>query len=65
MLFRSRFNSINPGATRTDMRALAYPAEDATQLKTPAEIMGAYLWLLGPDSRGMSGGRYDCQVLNG
>ncbi len=60
-----RFNSINPGATRTDMRALAYPAEDATQLKTPAEIMGAYLWLLGPDSRGMSGGRYDCQVLNG
>jgi NAD(P)-dependent dehydrogenase (short-subunit alcohol dehydrogenase family) len=57
-----RFNTLNPGAVRTDMRALAYPAEDATQLKTPAEILGAYLWLLGPSSRGQTGGRYNCQV---
>ncbi len=57
-----RFNTLNPGAVRTDMRALAYPAEDALQLKTPAEILGAYLWLLGPASRGHSGGRYHCQV---
>ena len=56
-----RFNTLNPGAVRTDMRALAYPAEDANQLKTPAEILGAYLWLLGPTSRGHSGGRYNAQ----
>jgi NAD(P)-dependent dehydrogenase (short-subunit alcohol dehydrogenase family) len=57
-----RFNTLNPGATRTDMRALAYPAEDTTLLKTPTEILGAYLWLLGPNSRGHSGGRYNAQV---
>ena len=57
-----RFNTVNPGATRTDMRALAYPAEDATTLKGPEDILGAFLWLLGPGSRGRSGGRYDCQV---
>jgi NAD(P)-dependent dehydrogenase (short-subunit alcohol dehydrogenase family) len=56
-----RFNSVNPGATRTDMRALAYPAEDATRLKTAEEILGVFLWLLGPASRGASGGRYDAQ----
>lgn len=56
-----RFNTVNPGATRTDMRALAYPAEDATRLKTPEAVLGAFLWLLGPGSRGHSGGRYDAQ----
>jgi len=44
------------------MRALAYPAEDATQLKTPEQILGTFLWLLGPASRGHSGGNYNCQA---
>jgi short-subunit dehydrogenase len=57
-----RINTVNPGATRTDMRALAYPAEDATQLKTPEQILGTFLWLLGPASRGHSGGNYNCQA---
>jgi len=56
-----RINLVNPGATRTDMRALAYPAEDATRLKTPAEITATYLYLLGPDARGVTGRRFDCQ----
>ena len=56
-----RVNLVNPGATRTDMRALAFPAEDSTRLKTPAEITATYLYLLGPDSRGVSGQRFDCQ----
>ena len=58
---RLRINLVNPGATRTDMRALAYPAEDATRLKTPQQITATYLYLLGPESRGVSGQRFDCQ----
>ena len=56
-----RVNAINPGATRTTMRAAAYPAEDPERLKTPEEILGAYLYLLGPDSRGITGRSYDAQ----
>lgn len=41
-----RVNSINPGATRTKMRANAYPGEDPNKLPTPAELMPAYLWLM-------------------
>ncbi|MEX1034136.1 MAG: YciK family oxidoreductase [Cellvibrionaceae bacterium] len=50
-----RVNSINPGATRTKMRASAYPAEDPRTLKTPEQIMGAYLYLMGDESVGISG----------
>lgn len=39
-------HSINPGATRTKMRANAYPGEDPEKLPTAQEIMPAYLWLL-------------------
>ena len=56
-----RVNCINPGATRTAMRKLAYPAEDSTRLATPADIMPTYLYLLGPDSAGISGQSLDCQ----
>lgn len=41
-----RVNSINPGATRTKMRANAYPGEDPNTLPTPADLMPAYLWLM-------------------
>lgn len=41
-----RFNAINPGATKTAMRAKAFPAENADHLKTPEEIMGLYLYLM-------------------
>lgn len=57
-----RFNAINPGATRTSMRAEAYPAEDPERLKTPEEIMGTYLYLLGPDGRGENGKTFDAQA---
>ncbi|MEE4184375.1 MAG: YciK family oxidoreductase [Gammaproteobacteria bacterium] len=56
-----RVNCINPGATRTAMRRKAYPGEDPSRLRTPAEIMAPYLYLLGPDSRGVSGQSFDCQ----
>lgn len=50
-----RVNAINPGATRTSMRAKAYPGEDPKTLKTPQDIVNAYLWLLGPASKGKQG----------
>jgi NAD(P)-dependent dehydrogenase (short-subunit alcohol dehydrogenase family) len=58
---RIRVNSLNPGAARTQMRRQAYPAEDAGLLATPQSITRAYLALLGPASRGISGGRFDAQ----
>ncbi len=56
-----RVNCINPGATRTKMRALAYPAEDPNSLKTPKQIMPAYLYLMGADSTGVTGQSVDAQ----
>lgn len=58
---RIRVNSINPGATRTRMRAMAYPAEDASTLRTPDQIVPAYLYLLGPASTGVTGQALDAQ----
>lgn len=60
-----RVNSLNPGATRTQMRRSAYPAEDPDTLRTPEEIMPTYLWLMGPDSRGVTGQRFDAQPPKG
>lgn len=45
-----RVNAINPGGTRTAMRAKAYPAEDADKLKTPLDIMPLYLYLMAPEA---------------
>ena len=56
-----RINVINPGATRTDMRAQAYPAEDPTELATPLEIMPSYLFLLSDESNPISGARLNAQ----
>lgn len=56
-----RTNAVNPGPVRTAMRAAAYPGEDPQTLRTPEEILGVYLYLLGPDSRGVSGKTFDAQ----
>lgn len=56
-----RVNGINPGAVRTNMRLQAYPAEDRDLLVTAEEIVAPYLYLLGPDSKGVQGQVIDCQ----
>ncbi len=56
-----RVNCINPGGTRTSMRASAFPSEDPLKLKTPADIMPLYLWLMGDDSRRKTGMTFDAQ----
>ena len=52
---RVRVNSLDPGAVRTGMRARAYPGENPQALPAPENILPAYLYLLGPDSRGVNG----------
>ncbi len=54
-----RFNCINPGPTRTNMRAHAYPGENPYNLPTPDDIMPLYLYLMGPDSHGITGQSLD------
>ena len=56
-----RFNCINPGGTRTAMRAKAYPSEDPKTLPTPEDIMPAYLYLMGKDSHAVTGESIDAQ----
>lgn len=56
-----RSNSVNPGRMRTPMRAAAYPGEVPDQLPAPAQVLGPFLYLLGPESRGITGRRFDAQ----
>ncbi|WP_086982989.1 YciK family oxidoreductase [Vibrio aphrogenes] len=56
-----RVNAINPGATRTKMRASAYPAEDVELLKTPQDIMPLYVYLMAPEGRTLHGQCVDAQ----
>lgn len=56
-----RFNCINPGATRTNMRAHAFPGEDPYTLKTPEEIMSPYVYLMTDEAAGVKGEVIDCQ----
>lgn len=50
-----RVNCIDPGAVRTRFRKNAYPGEDNEALRPPEEIMGDYLYLMGPDGSGVTG----------
>lgn len=45
-----RVNAVNPGGTRTDMRAQAFPEEDPSTLPTPEDIAPVFVWLARPDS---------------
>ena len=56
-----RFNCINPGATKTAMRAKAFPAETSDNLKTPEEIMPVYLYLMDNETSKETGQTFDAQ----
>lgn len=56
-----RVNSVNPGATRTGMRAQAYPGENPMNNPLPEAILPVYLYLMGPDSQGVNGQAFDAQ----
>ena len=52
---RIRVNTLDPGAVRTGLRARAYPGEDPGRLPAPDAVMPAYLYLMGMDSREVTG----------
>lgn len=60
-----RVNALNPGGTRTAMRAAAYPAEDPATLPKPEAHMDLYLYLMGPDSEGVTGRSIDAAAWRG
>ncbi|MFT4047260.1 MAG: SDR family NAD(P)-dependent oxidoreductase [Solimonas sp.] len=53
-----RFNTYNPGPLRGGLRLKGYPGELIEQAPPPETAVPALLWLLGPDSRGVSGRRF-------
>lgn len=57
-----RVNAINPGRTRTLMRRQAFPAEDIETVPLPESRIPAYLALLGPAGRGITGRSFDAAV---
>lgn len=56
-----RFNSLNPGATRTAMRRAAYPAEDPAGVATAESRMDLYLFLMSQASAGITGQQFDAR----
>ena len=45
-----RVNAVNPGGTRTQMRAAAYPEEDPKTLPAPEDISPVFVWLARADT---------------
>jgi len=60
-----RVNSVNPGGTRTDMRAGAYPEEDPNTLPTPLDISPVFVYLASDESIGISGKEFDAREWTG
>jgi hypothetical protein len=44
------------------MRRMAYPAELPSVNPLPEQIMAAYLYLIGEDSKGVTGQSFDAQT---
>lgn len=58
---RVRVNAINPGGTRTRMRAAAYPGENPNTRPAADSLMPLYLYLMGSDSDNITGRSFDAQ----
>jgi NAD(P)-dependent dehydrogenase (short-subunit alcohol dehydrogenase family) len=56
---RIRVNAIDPGALPTRLRRQAFPGEDPGRLPAIESVMPAYLYLIGPASKGIHGRIFD------
>ncbi len=56
-----RVNAVNPGGTRTEMRAEAYPDEDLMTLPHPDEITQVFVYLATGESEGVTGKSFDAR----
>lgn len=59
--FGIRVNAVNPGGTRTEMRARAYPEEDPMTLPTPEEITSVFVYLASDESREVTARSFDAR----
>ena len=59
-----RVNSVNPGGTRTDMRASAYPDEDPNTLPTPDNIAPVFVYLASDESIGVTSTEFNARDYN-
>jgi NAD(P)-dependent dehydrogenase (short-subunit alcohol dehydrogenase family) len=59
--FGIRVNSVNPGPTRTEMRAEAYPEEDPLTLPTPEQITPIFVHLASAQSENLTGQMLEAQ----
>jgi len=56
-----RVNSIDPGRVRTELSLRAYPGRNPAEWARPEDILAVYLYLLGPDSKGVTGQTFCAQ----
>jgi NAD(P)-dependent dehydrogenase (short-subunit alcohol dehydrogenase family) len=54
-----RINVLVPGKVNSPLRAQTHPGETNASRPAPEALMPLYLYLLGPDSRGVSGSAFD------
>jgi NAD(P)-dependent dehydrogenase (short-subunit alcohol dehydrogenase family) len=50
-----RINALVPGPVASPQRAATHPGEAKSELPTPEDLMPYYLYLIGPESKGISG----------
>ena len=50
-----KINTVNPGATRTPMRAMAYPAENAKEVPPAEEKMDLLIYLMESTTKKITG----------
>lgn len=53
-----RVNSFDPGPVATAFRSLAYPGENPEGLAKPDDVVRPHLYLMGPDSKGVTGKQF-------
>jgi len=54
-----RVNSLDPGPVATGLRNLAYPGENPQAVASPEDVVHPHLYILGPDSKGISGQQFE------
>jgi len=54
-----RVNSLDPGPVATGLRNLAYPGENPQAVASPDDVVRPHLYILGPDSKGITGKQFD------
>lgn len=56
-----RINTLIPGAVNTPQRTKTHPGSNNRLLPKPADLMKTYLYLMGPNSGGVTGKTFNCQ----